>query len=424
MSWEAFEEQEHRKESSVKILIVNVGSTSLKFKLYEMPQERVLSRARVERIGSLDDAIFQHENLETGETVMEEGTAIASYQEGMDKYLAALTDPSIGVLVDVKEISCVGFKAPAAKGFSGTFELTEEVLRGMEEWICIAPLHNPAYIQAARSMRKVLPEAVMVACFETGFHRTIPLHKRLYGVPYEWYENYGIQRLGYHGASHEYIADHLNSLSPGGYRAVSCHLGGSSSVCAIRDGKSMDTSFGMTLESGLIHATRVGDMDCDLYTFLQHKGLTEREISDGYVRKGGLLGISGISGDLRYVEKAAEEGNERARLAIDVFVQGIVDYIGAFYVTLEGLDYLVFTAGIGENSPLIRSRVCQQLRILGAELDEEANLNARGKTDLTAPGSKIRILVIPTDEETGIARRTYEHIQRREEYQEGSANDQ
>ncbi len=395
----------------MKILICNVGSTSLKFKLYDMPACTVLSQGKVERVGSLDDAVFQYENLLTGKTISQERISIPDYRFGIEKYLERLTDSEDGVLSSINEIERVGYKTTLSKGHFGTHELTDDVVAGMRDWLPLAMLHNTGYIQAIEVMRQVLPDAIFLGCFETGFHREIPLARRLYGVPYEWYEKYGVQRLGYHSASHGYIADVLNDMASGKpYKAISCHLGGSSSVCAIENGKSIDTSFGMSLQSGLIHAARVGDMDCDLFEFLRHEGLTDAEIHEGFEKNGGLLGISGVSSDLRYIEEAANAGNERAKLAIDVFVSRIVHYIGAFYVDLQGLDYLVFTAGIGENSDTLRRLVCEKLAVLDIRLDEKKNAGHRGMGDLTAPDSKVRVLGIPTNEALGIARRTYEYV--------------
>lgn len=396
----------------MNILVCNVGSTSLKVKLYDMPACTVLSQGKVERVGSDADAIFQYENLRTGKTITEEKISIPDYRFGIEKYLTWLTDPQYGVLSTVGEIARVGYKTTLSKGHFGTHVLTEEVLDGMRAWLPLATLHNTGYLQAIEAMREALPDALFLGCFETGFHREIPLARRLYGVPYEWYEKYGVQRLGYHSASHGYIADVLHERTGGKpYKAISCHLGGSSSVCAIENGKSVDTSFGMSLQSGLIHATRVGDMDCDLFAFLRHEGLTDAEIHEGFEKKGGLLGLSGVSGDLRYVEEAANAGNQRAKLAMEVFVNGIVHYIGAFYVDLGGLDYLVFTAGIGENSAPLRRMVCQKLKVLGVSIAEAKNVGLRGVGDLTAEDSKVQVLVIPTNEELGIARRTYEYGQ-------------
>lgn len=392
----------------MKILVCNVGSTSLKFKLYDMPQCEVLAQCKIERVGSLDDGLFQYSNLKRNQFISLENQCIPDYRSGIKSFLDYILSPEHGLLTRIDEIERVGYKATLSKDHFGVHKLTQEVVDGMRAWLPLATLHNTGYLQAIEMMRDVLPDALFLGAFETSFHREIPLERKLYGVPYEWYETYGVQRLGYHSASHGYIADVLNEASGGKpYKAISCHLGGSSSVCAIENGVSVDTSFGMSLQSGLIHSTRVGDMDCDLYRFLQSEGLSEEEIHEGLEKKGGLLGISGVSGDVRYLEEAAGQGNDRAQLALDVFVSGIVHYIGAFYVDLKGLDYLVFTAGIGENSWKIRESVCEKLSVLGVKIDPVGNRDSHPAGDLTGDGSSVSVLVIPTDEELGIARRTY-----------------
>ena len=390
----------------MKILVCNVGSTSLKFKLYDMPDARVLAQCGVERVGSDHDAIFRYENCLTGQKIAFDKADIPNYESGIRRFLDYLTGADMGVISAVTEIERVGYKATLSKGHFGIHELDEEVLQGMEDWLSLAPLHNRAYLDAIAVMRGFLPEARFIGCFETAFHRDIPLERKIYGVPYEWYERYGVQRLGYHGASHGYIADVLNEQGRD-YKAISCHLGGSCSVCAIENGRSVDTSFGMSLESGLIHANRVGDMDTSMSYFLRSEGMSDEEILQGLQKKGGLLGISGVSNDLRYVIEAAQNGNERAKLALDVFVTGIVHYIGAFAMDLGRLDYLVFTAGIGEHSALLRERVCEKLGLLGVKLDKEKN--AQNEEVISAADSAVRVLVIPTNEELGIARRTYEY---------------
>lgn len=369
----------------MKILICNVGSTSLKFKLYDMPGCTVLAQGWTERVGSRHDAVFGYQNKVTGKGCNLEKQDIPDYQTGIDRFLGCLSSGENAVLQDAAEIERVGFKATLSKNHFGIHKIDEHVLEGM---------------------RSILPGAMFVGVFETSFHRDIPLERRIFGVPFEWYEKYGVQRLGYHSASHGYIADVLNEEKHR-YAAISCHLGGSCSVCAIQDGRSVDTSFGMSLESGLIHANRVGDMDPSMLCFLKHEGLTEEQILEGYQKKGGLLGISGVSNDLRYIIKAAASGNQRAQLAIDVFVTGIVHYIGAFYLDLGRLDDLVFTAGIGEHSALIRKMVCDKLLPLGVKLDKEKNESCHGNAVISAENSPVCVRVIPTDEELGIARRTY-----------------
>lgn len=391
----------------MKVLICNAGSTSLKFKLYEMPECTVLARCKIERVGSQSDAIFQFVNERTGQVQSGEKQAIPDYLSGIARFLGCLTDPGIGPLLDIREVERVGYKATASKGNLGVHEITDEVIFGMEEWLPIAPLHNRAYLDTIAAMREALPDALFLGAFETAFHLGMPLCRRIYGVPYEWYEKYGVQRLGYHSASHGYIADRLGEACLEGYKAASCHLGGSSSVCAILDGVSVDTSFGMSLQSGLIHANRVGDMDGDLYEYLRAVGLSDAEIANGMQKDGGLLGLSGVSADLRYIEEAADAGNVRAKLAMDAFVDGIVRYIGAFHVEMGGLTHIVFTGGIGENSRAIRRMVCEKLGVLGVILSDERNLALRGEGEVSAPESGVKVLVIPTDEELGIARRTY-----------------
>lgn len=391
----------------MKILVCNAGSTSLKFKLYEMPECKVLATGRVERVGSDDDAIFSYCNCVTGFKEDAAGIGILDYQVGIERFLDCLTRGDGAVLSDISMIERVGYKAVLSKGHYGIHEIDEAVMQGMRDFMALAPVHNSAYLKAIETMQAVLPKAKHVGVFETAFHRDIPMERKIYGVPYEWYEKYGIQRLGYHGASHGYIADILNTEKKE-YGAISCHLGGSASICGILNGKSVDTSFGMSLETGLIHANRVGDMDPTMIHFLEQEGLSMEEILEGCQKKGGLLGISGVSNDLRYVLEAADKGNRRAKLAVAVFVTGIVHYIGAFFLDLGRLDYLVFTAGIGEHSDRVRSMVCGKLAPLGVKLDEEANRNCHSAAVISAEDSKVCVRVIPADEELGIARRTYE----------------
>lgn len=391
----------------MKILVCNAGSTSLKFKLYEMPACTVLATGKVERVGSCDDAIFGYCNTATGYRVDAGKMNIPDYAVGINKFLFELTQGKGAVLTDIREIERVGYKSVLSKNHYGIHEIDEAVMQGMRDFLPLAPVHNSAYLKAIETVQAVLPDARHVGVFETAFHRDIPLERKIYGVPYEWYETYGIQRLGYHGASHGYIADCLNAEKKD-YKAISCHLGGSASICGILNGKSVDTSFGMSLETGLIHANRVGDMDPTMIHFLKQVGLSEEEILQGCQKKGGLLGISGVSNDLRYVLEAADGGNERAKLAVDVFVTGIVHYIGAFFLDLGGLTDLVFTAGIGEHSDRIRAMVCQRLGSIGVKLDAEAN--QKNAPIISAPDSAVTVRVIPTDEELGIARRTYELV--------------
>jgi len=393
----------------MKVLICNAGSTSLKFKLYDMPGENILAVSRIERVGSKDDATFYFSNNLNHLEVRKDKLAIPDYLSGIRLFIEYLTTGPTAAIADISEVERVGFKATLSKGYFGVHEITDDVLKGMRDWIWLARLHNTAYLDTIDAMRRLLPDAIFVGAFETALHRDIPLERKLFGLPYEWYEKYGVQRLGYHSASHGYIADVL-SRKQREYKAISCHLGGSCSLCALENGKSVNTSFGMSLQTGILHANRVGNMDGDLFLFLRSEGLSEEEIIEGMYSKGGLYGISGVSNDLRYIGEAANQGNKRAKLAIDMFVESIIHYIGAFYLNLNGLDYLVFTGGIGENSALIRSLVCEKLKIIGVEIDNELNKSPGETGIISAPGSKVTVMAIPTDEELGIARRTYEYV--------------
>lgn len=391
----------------MKILVSNVGSTSLKFKLFDMAAgERVLCEAKVERVGSDGEAIYSYKNMLTGGSVKKEHCSVPDYSTGIRLFLDSMTGRDLGVIADVSEIEAVGFKTVLAKGFYGVHELTDQVLEAMRDFLFVAPAHNAPYLEAIEHFRRVIPEAIPVGVFETAFHTTIPLSRRMYSIPYEWYEKYGIMRMGYHGASHSYIAEQVAAD-----RVISCHLGGSCSVCAIEKGKSVDSSFGFSLQTGVPHANRVGDIDPYIIPFLENEGLSREEILNGMAKNGGLLGVSGVSNDLRAVQQAADGGNERARLAIEVFAASIIRYIGSYYAELGGLDKLVFTGGIGENSAKLRQMVCQPLRHMGIVLDEAANDACRGEGVISAEDSPVTVQVIPAYEELGVARRTYEYVE-------------
>lgn len=395
----------------MKILVSNVGSTSLKFKLYDMPTQTVLCESKIERVGSQSDAIYHYKNRISGAAETREGCCIPSYTEGIRLFLEDMCGEN-GAAATAEEIAAVGFKTVLAKGFYGVHELNDEVIDAMREYLFVAPAHNGPYLEAIGRFREMMPWARLVGVFETAFHTTIPPERSMYAIPYEWYERFGIKRLGYHGASHSYVAETLENMYGSTGRTVSCHLGGSCSLCAIDEGKSADTSFGFSLQTGVPHANRVGDLDPYVVPFLVNEGMSMDEVLMGLSKNGGLLGVSGVSNDLRHVELAAEGGNERAQLAIDMFVSSIVKYAGAFCAVLGGLDNLVFTGGIGENSVTVRRRVCSALEYMGLELDDGANLDCGGKlTVISSADSRVRVLVIPANEELGIARQTYRMLQ-------------
>lgn len=384
----------------MKILICNAGSTSLKFKLWEMPGQTELASGRVERVGS-DRAIFQYAHGEY--KLNREPLSIPDYTTGIQYFLDELCVGKSRAVENLDEIEAVGFKTVLAKGFYGVHELTEEVLNGMRAYLTVAPAHNTCYLEAIAVFEKLLPQVKRVGVFETAFHRTIPLAHRLYPVPYEWYERYGVMKMGYHGASHGYIARKLQDKR----RVISCHLGGSGSICAILDGKSIDNSFGFSLQQGIPHASRTGDMDVYIIPFLLDQGMTMEEILRGLDKNGGLKGISGTSGDMRDVEAAMNEGSERAALAIDMMVTSILRYIGAYTVELGGLDAIAFTGGIGENSAMLRKRILEKLSFMGIRYDETKNEVNTGERMISSNDSTIEVFVIPANEEYMVVEETY-----------------
>ncbi|MCS7236735.1 MAG: acetate/propionate family kinase [Thermoguttaceae bacterium] len=388
----------------MKVLVANLGSTSFKYRLYDMTDERQLARGGVERIGSPLSRCF----VEVNGNRREEQLAVPDHAVALQWSLDRLTEPGFGCLKDAREVAAVGFKAVHAGLLTGVRLVDDNVLAAMEELNEVAPAHNPPYVRAMRILREKLPQIPLVAAFETDFHQTVPEHHRLYGVPYEWATQWGVRRYGFHGASHRYIAQRtLEIVGPKARRIISCHLGGSSSLCAIRDGKSVFTSMGMSPQSGLPQNNRVGDFDVyALPVVLKRSGKTLEEILQIMATQGGLLGVSGVSGDIRDLVAAAQAGNQRAKLALDFFAAEVRRYLGACLVELGGADVLVFTGGIGENQPAFREMVVSGLEELGFVLDRQANQQAKGEAPIHAPESRVHIWVIPTNEELIVARLT------------------
>jgi acetate kinase len=328
----------------------------------------------------------------------------------IEQVLKALTDSAAGVLRSLAELDAVGFKPVHAKDIADSVFITEQVIRAMEEYTPLAPAHNPPYIEAFRIFQDILPGKPLVGVFEPAFHKTIPDYARTYGLPYEWSEKHAIRRYGFHGASHRYVSQRAPELvgKPGDeLRIISCHLGGSSSICAIRRGLSLDTSMGFSPQSGLPNATRNGDLDPFILLYLIEKGsLTTEQIRTALAKDGGLKGISGLSGDVRDLEEASAKGNRRAALALNVLVHETKKYIGAYTAVLEGLDVLAFTGGIGENGILIREDICRGLECLGISLDPSKN-KIRGREGIiSSDGSRVKVVVVLANEELVIARET------------------
>jgi acetate kinase len=388
----------------MRLLVANLGSTSFKYRLFDMVSEKVLARGGVERVGS--EASRSYSQTDRGQRELK--YAVEDHVAAVESCLALLCDPQVGVLSDPKEIAAIGFKAVHALGMTGVQRVDERVLAAMEAYNDVAPAHNPPYVRAMRLLLQKLPHIPLVAAFESGFHETIEAAQRLYAVPLEWAEKHGIQRCGFHGASHRFVAERTAELlgNPA-RRIISCHLGGSSSLCAIKDGKSVANSLGFSPQSGLPHNNRVGDFDpFALPALMRATGKSLEELLDDLANRSGLLGLSGASNDLRDLEKAAATGNEKARLALQVFVSAVRHYLGAYLLLLGGVEAIVFTGGIGENSATIRSSVCANLEWFGIELDPVCNEQAKGEAPIHASASRVQVWILPTNEELIVARQT------------------
>ena len=383
-----------------KILVANIGSTSFKFRLIEMPSERVLAKGGAERIGSAESPW----KVQIGDQPATEGTS------PMPDYAAAIAwvDKALG---SFDGLAAVGFKPVMARGISGTQVLDEPVLRAMEEINTLLPAHNPPYVAAVRSFHKTHPSLPCIGTFETAFYDEVPVENVRYPVPREWETKYGIRRFGFHGASHRFVTQRCAELrGTDQLRIVSCHLGGSSSIAAVRNGKAVNSSWGMTPQSGLPQNNRVGDFDVFALIYLARDlGLGIDAVEKMLTSQSGLKGMSGLAtGDIRDLIGAANDGNADAKIALDVFVGSIRKYIGQFLVELNGLDVLIFTAGIAENNPELRAQICANMDFCGLELDAEANANVRAEEAvISTPRSKIEVRVIPTNEELIIARNAW-----------------
>ena len=385
----------------MKILVANLGSTSFKYRLFDMAGNVQLARGGIERIGSPESRCV----VEVAGRRQEKTLRVPDHAEAVRQCLAQLADGEHGCLKDAAEVSAIAFKAVHGGRFSGVQRVTPEVLAAMEQMNDVAPAHNPPYINAMRLLGEKLPDIPLVAAFETDFHRTIADGNRYFAIPYDWAEKALVRRYGFHGASHRYIAQRTAELLGPGLRIISCHLGGSSSLCAIRDGCSMATSMGFSAQSGLPQNNRVGDFDpFALPVIMKHTGKSLTEVLAILANQGGLLALSGISGDLRDIDEAAAAGNARAKLALDVYSSSVRHYLGAYLVELGGADVIVFTGGIGENRPAFREMVCRNLEELGIVLDAEANRAAKGEAKVSAANSRVQVWTIPTNEELIVAR--------------------
>ena len=394
----------------MKILVANLGSTSFKYSLYDMDTETLLAKGRVERIGESSSPC----QIVIGDFRKEENVSAPNHGVAVRECLRQLTDPETGCVKSADEIAGIGFKAVFAKGYTGVQRVTEDLLAAMEEFNAVLPAHNPPYVRAMRMLKQELPEIPLVAAFETGFHENIPDRNRYYGVPYEWAEKYGVRRYGFHGASHRYIATRCREIFGEDKRIVSCHLGGSSSVCAIADGLSRCSSMGGSPQTGLMNNNRCGDFDPFWCSYLMKKlGVSLDELLNVLATKSGLLGLSGISGDVRDIADRRDAGDERARLTLEALVGDVRRYIGASLVELGGADVLSFTGGIGEFRFDVRESATRGLEELGIVLDREANAKALGvEAKISAPESRVQIWVLPTNEEIIVGRQTKELLEK------------
>ncbi|MDD2217049.1 MAG: acetate kinase [Eubacteriales bacterium] len=397
----------------MKVLVINCGSSSLKYQVLDMTNEELLCKGLVERIG-LDGSIITHEKAGAAEKFKLE-TPMGNHKDAIGHVINAMLDKDHGVLTSMDELGAVGHRVVhAGEKFASSILITDEVKAALTECIELAPLHNPPNILGIEACQQLMPNTKMVGVFDTAFHQTMPAESYIYALPYEYYEKYGIRRYGFHGTSHKYVSERAASILGKKYedlKIITCHLGNGASITAIKNGKSFDTSMGFTPLEGLVMGTRSGDLDPAIVTFIEEKeGLPQGGANNVLNKKSGVLGISGVSSDFRDLGDAADNGNERAKLALDVYVHRVKHYIGAYIAQLNGVDALVFTAGLGENSSDMRERICSDLDYLGIKIDPAKN-DLRGKEAIISPDdAPVRVILIPTNEELTIARDTFEIV--------------
>lgn len=394
----------------MKVLVINAGSSSIKYQLYDMPGAEVLAKGLVERIGEPTSRLVH--SCGDDSTTLEE--AVPNHEAAMELILRVLVQPG-GAIEDLSEIEAVGHRVVhGGEEFTGSVIIDDRVLASIERFAELAPLHNPHNLVGIRAAMRKLPGTAQVACFDTAFHTSIPKVAHMYALPYELYERHRVRRYGFHGTSHRYVARRAAAtLGRDKYdlNAITCHLGNGCSIAAVRKGRSVDTSMGFTPLEGLVMGTRAGDFDPAILFYLADKGYDLARLNGLCNKKSGLLGISGVSNDMRTLEKHAEDGDERAKLAIEMFCYRVRKYIGAYSAVLDSVDAVVFTGGIGENSSLVRELTCRDLTHLGIVLDPKANGQAGGRESaVSASDSRVRVLVIPTNEEQAIARDAFDLV--------------
>ena len=393
----------------MKVLVINCGSSSLKYQVLDMTNEELICKGLVERIG-MEGSVISHTKTGMDKFVLE--APMKDHKDAIGHVIDALKDEEHGVVKDMSEIGAVGHRVVhAGEKFAHSVLITDEVIKALEECVELAPLHNPPNLLGIAACQELMPGTPMVGVFDTAFHQTMPPQSYIYAIPYEYYEKYGIRRYGFHGTSHKYVSERaaeMLNVNIEDLKIITCHLGNGASVSAIKRGKCIDTSMGLTPLEGLVMGTRSGDIDPAIVTYIREKENLEQGVANDILnKKSGMLGISGVSSDFRDIEAAAEEGNERAMLALKVFAQRVKFYIGGYIAEMNGVDAIVFTAGVGENDMGMRDIICNEMGNLGIKLDLVKN-KVRGKEMvISAEDSKVKVLLIPTTEELMIARDTY-----------------
>ena len=396
----------------MKVLVINCGSSSLKYQVLDMDTETLLCKGLVERIG-IEGSVIKHEKIGQDKFVLT--TPMADHKDAIGHVLNALVDADHGVVTSMDEIGAVGHRVVhGGEKFASSVLLTEEVLKAIDECSELAPLHNPANLQGIAACKALMPNTPMVGVFDTAFHQTMPAESYLYALPYEYYTKYGVRRYGFHGTSHRFVsmkAAEMMGKDLKDLKIITCHLGNGASLAAIKDGKVFDTSMGFTPLAGLVMGTRCGDIDPAIIAYVANKeGKTLADMDKVMNKQSGVFGLSGVSSDFRDVEGAANEGNKQAKEALEVYAHRVKSYIGAYIAEMGGVDAIVFTAGLGENGITMRKTICDGLEGLGIELCDERN-NVRGKdTVISKDSSKVKILLIPTNEELMIAKDTVEIV--------------
>lgn len=395
----------------MKVLVINCGSSSLKYQVLDMTNEALLAKGLVERIG-IKGSIINHEK--TGQEKFKLEIPMKDHKDAIGHVLEALLDKDHGVLASMEDIGAVGHRVVhAGEKYAYSVKITQDVIDALEECTDLAPLHNPPNLLGIAACKELMPNTPMVGVFDTAFHQTMNPEVFIYAIPYEYYDKYRVRRYGFHGTSHKYVAERAAEIlgkDSNNFKVITCHLGNGASITAVKDGKCINTSMGFTPLEGLVMGTRSGDIDPAIISFLAEKeGISVDAVNTILNKKSGVMGISGVSSDFRDLETAAEEGNQRAELAIKVFAHRVKFYIGAYIAELNGADAIVFTAGVGENDISMRSLILQEMDHLGIRLDEKAN-DVRGKERvISTEDSKVKVLLVPTNEELMIARDTY-HI--------------